>query len=110
MKRTITVVLTAFVAVFLWMALASAQGIRKPLVFSKFAPEIAREFGEIKPENVLIVVVTEAPGNMAYIVVIMKSTHTFKWARGPYETALERLRAVIEKKSSQKPLSGKFNL
>jgi len=110
MKRTITVVLTALVAVFLWVNSTHADRRHQPLVFSKFAGEIASVFGEMKPENVLIVVVTEAPGKGAYIVVIMKNSHKFKWASGPYETAINRIRAVIENKNRPKPLSGKFNL
>jgi len=102
--------LTALVAVFLWSGSARADQLRPPLVFSKFAPEIAAEFGEKTPEQVLIVVVTKAPGNLAYVVVIMKQGHGFKWVTGPYTSALKRIRAVVEKTLRQKPASGKIEL
>ncbi len=104
------VLFTALVAVFLWINSARAQQPRPPLVFSKFAPEIAAEFGEQTPEKVLIVVVTKAPGNLAYVVVIMKQGHGFKWVTGPYATAIKRIRAVVEKNLGLKPAAGKIEL
>jgi len=102
--------LTALVAVFLWINSARAEQLRPPLVFSKFAPEIAAEFGEKTPEQVLIVVVTKAPGNMAYVVVIMKQGHGFKWVTGPYAAAIKRIQAVVGKSLKLKPATGKIEL
>ena len=102
--------LTALVAVFLWINDARADHSRPPLVFSKFAPEIAAEFGEKNPERVLIVVVTKAPGNLAYVVVIMKQGRGFKWVTGPYAIALQRIRAVVAKNLKLKSASGKTDL
>ncbi len=110
MRLKITTLLTALVAVFFMINFARAEQPRQPLVFSKFAPEIAKEFGEKEPEKVLIVVVTKAPDNMAYVVVIMKNAHGFKWVRGPYATAISRIRAVVEKSRRLKPASGKIEL
>ena len=102
--------LTALVAVFLWINAARADHPRPPLVFSKFAPEIAAEFGEKNPEKVLIVVVTKAPGNLAYVVVVMKQGRGFKWVTGPYAIALKRIRAVVARNLEFKPASGKIEL
>ncbi len=102
--------LTALVAVFLSINTAGAEHSRPPLVFSKFAPEIAAEFGEKTPEKVLIVVVTKAPGNLAYVVVVMKQGRGFKWVTGPYAVALKRIQAVVEKNLKLKPASGKTEL
>jgi len=102
--------LTALVAVFLWINIARADHLLPPLVFSKFAPEIAAEFGEKTPEKVLIVVVTKAPGNLAYVVVVMKQGRGFKWVTGPYASAIKRIRAVVEKTLRLKPASRKTEL
>ena len=110
MKYFAIAVLTALVAVFLWANPARAERPRPPLVFSRFAPEIAAEFGEKNPEKVLIVVVTPAPGNMAYIVVVMNNGHRFKWARGSYQTAIKRISNVIGKTGRKERLSGKLRL
>lgn len=110
MNPKIIALLTALVAVFLWINTARAEHSPAPLVFSKFAPEIAAEFGEKKPEQVLIVVVTKASGNMAYVVVIMKQGHGFKWVAGPYAAAIKRIRAVIGRNRKLKPASGKIEL
>ncbi len=102
--------LTALVAVFLWINTARAEHTRPPLVFSKFAPEIAAEFGEKSPEKVLIVVVTKAPGNLAYVVVVMKQGRGFKWVTGPYVSAIKRIRAVVKKNLKLIPASEKTEL
>ncbi len=101
--------LTALVVVFLWINSARAEQPRPPLVFSKFAPEIAAEFGEKAPEKVQIVVVTKAPGNRAYVVVVMKQGRGFKWVTGPYAIALKRIQAVVDRSLELKPASGKIN-
>jgi len=109
MKPVCTVLATALVAVFLWVNATHAQSARNPLVFSKYAPEIAEKFGEKKPENVLLVIITKAPANMAYVVVVMKEGHRFKWSRGPYSAALKLIREVFEKIKKQKPASDDFS-
>jgi hypothetical protein len=102
--------LTALVAVFLWINSARAEHALPPLVFNKFAPEIAAEFGEKTPEKVMIVVVTKAPGNLAYVIVIMEQGRGFKWVTGPYASAIKRIRAVVEKNLKLKPASRKIEL
>jgi len=109
MKPVCIVLLTALVAVFLWVNTTQAQPAYKPLVFSKYAPEIAEKFGEKKPENVLLVVITKAPANMAYVVVVMKDGHRFKWSRGPYSAARKLIREVFDKIKKQKPAPDDFS-
>jgi len=105
MKHITIAVLTAFMAVFLWANTVHAQSPSRPLVFSKHAARIAQQFGEVAPENVLIVVVTKAPVNTAYVVVIMKNGHRFKWARGPYDIAIKLIQSVLEKIKAQERVS-----
>jgi len=93
----IKITLTALVAVFLWANIAKSDPSWPPLVFSEHAGAIAKVFGEKQPENVLVVVVTNAPGDTAFVIVIMKNGHRFKWIRGPYETAMKQIRSVLEK-------------
>ncbi len=110
MKHITIVFLTALVAVFLYVNTATAKPGWQPLVFSKRAPDIAMAFGEKEPEKVLLVVVTKAPDETAYVVVVMKNGHKFKWVRGPYFAAIKRIQAVIEKTKRKKQLPGKFEL
>jgi hypothetical protein len=110
MRPGIIRLVAAFMAVFLYLNSASATPGWQPLVFSKRAPDIARAFGEKEPEKVLIVVVTKAPDETAYVVVIMKNGHKFKWTRGPYAAAIKRIQAVIAKPVRQTQVPGKYEL
>ncbi len=105
MKLFHTSVLTALLAVFLCLNTVHAQSASKPLVFSKHAADIAQQFGEMETENVLIVVVTKAPDNTAYVIVIMKNGHKFKWTRGPYDSAIKLIQRALEKIKAQERVS-----
>ena len=105
MKRFYISVFTAFMAVFLCLNATHAQSASHPLVFSKHAADIAQQFGEADPENVLIVVVTKATDNTAYVVVIMKNGHRFKWTRGPYDIAIKLIQSVLDRIRAQERVS-----
>lgn len=105
MRHIKRIILPALVAVFLCLHPAHAQPVWQPLVFSKHAAAVAQEFGETNTSNVLIVVVTRAPGNAAYVVVIMKNGHRFKWTRRAYDITIKRISNVLAKIKKQKQAS-----